>query len=114
MSRSGRNDVERRPRVEGGDGVKLPVSENVARQTAPALEPRQGVDGVEDERVPAVEVGVAPVEVVVEDVGRLADERLGGDVADGVRPGVGGLEGEAVREAPVDPDLERVVVGVAR
>ena len=76
-------DIERRAAVERSDGIKLPVSEKEAPDSAQVFELWQGIHRVEDKGVPPVKVGVALVKSVIEDIGRLADVRLRRDVAGG-------------------------------
>ena len=49
---------------------------------AEVLKGRQCVDPVKNKRVSAIEVRISLVDVVVEDVGGLTDERLSRDIAD--------------------------------
>src|SRR5947209_20196356 len=54
------------------------------------------------------------VEIVVEGIGGAITGELQGNIRNSMTPGVSGLEGQPVREAAVDPNLECMVAGIAR
>src|SRR5581483_2582222 len=114
-------DGERTPGVESADAAHAPVADDVgnhARVDEFALGAEWQVVGVaEHEALADVEVAAsAPlaeiVHVLEEAVGAAAEQMLHG-LVNGVRPGIGAAEAQAIAEALVQRQLQAVIAGVA-
>src|SRR5262245_22241184 len=68
------------------DRVELPITKNLVPDHTEVLKGRQGVDGVSNESMPAIEVSVTSVQVQIERISRGIGEGDQWNIGDSMRP----------------------------